>query len=503
MKKKILATVLAVVMVCSLLTFAACDLSGGHGKSEADAYVSLDINPAIELIVDGDNNVVSVRGENEDGQVLLYQEEGIVGVNVEVAIKKITDLAVKYGYLDEDNTVVDTLVTSQDEEYANTIAKKVDATITATASNLGLSVTTDSEGAWSLLRQMEEVKAQFPNKSAIQNMSVQKFKLALSVSETGEISLEAAVEMDDAELIAELQKTTEKIEEFATAAYTQAKEKALALYDQVTEVASYGAYTKFYTINAFSHLTTCYYGAAYQMYATAAKGIGAVCRLAELATSVKTYPLNEEQVTAVVAALGMESADPLKNSDGEITIESIEAYADKFFKNSPAGAELEQMKTDLNAALHSAETVIKEKVAQFAEEYKPQIEAAVNAANALVAAVESFASKIPLINSIVTDFTDIMGDISTLVKGEAIVIDVLKEKVVRLETKADEYLELIKADLSEEEWAQVEADRQGIIDDMADAKTEMENALNQAEQAAKDYLANLKASRTQDTVVTE
>ncbi len=501
MKKKILATVLAVVMVCSVFAFTACDLFGG--KSDDTAYVSLDINPAIELIVDSDNKVVSVRGENEDGQVLLYQEEGIVGVSVDVAIQKITDLAIKYGYLDENNTVVDTLVTSDNDKFASEILGKVNTTVTATAENLGLSVTTDGQGAWSLLRQMEEVKAQFPNNQAIQKMSVQKFKLALSVSETGEISLEAAVEMDDAELIAELQKATDKIEEFATAAYTQAKEKALALYDQVTEVASYAAYTKFYTMNTLSHLTTCYYGAAYQMYATAAKGIGSVCKLAELAQNVKTYPLNEEQVTAVVKALGMESADPLKNSNGEITVESIEAYADKLFKNSPAGAELEQMKTDLKEALHSAETVIKEKVSQFAEEYKPQIEAAVTAANALVAAVESFASKVPLINSIVTDFTDIMASISGIMDDGTIGIDDLKDQVVLLETKANDYLAKIKEDLSEEEWAQVEADRQKIIDGMASAKTEMEQALNQAEQAAKDYLANLKASRTQGTTVTE
>lgn len=500
MKKKILAIVLAAVMVCSVCAFTACDMF--NTPNDSQAYVSLDINPAIELIVDSDNNVVCVRGENEDGQVLLYQEEGIVGVSVDVAIQKITDLAIEYGYLSEDNKVVDTLVTSDSDKFATEILNKVNATVTATASNLGLTVTTDGEGAWSLLRQMEEVKAQFPNNQAIQNMSVQKFKLALSVSETGDISIEAAVEMDDAELIAELQKATAKIEEFATEAYTKAKETALAAYDQVTEVASYGAYTLFYTKNILKHLTTCYYGGVYQMYATAAKGIGAVCKLAELATSVKNYPLNNEQIAAVVEALGLESSDPIKNSNGEVTVESIEAYADVLFKNSPAGQELEQMKADLTTALGNAESVIKQKVNEISEEYKPQIEAAVEAANevmktvkAAMEAVKTIASAFPLFNQIVTDFTDTMGDIETIIKGDAIMLDALKEKVVRLETKANEYLEKIKGDLSEEEWTTVENDRLAIIEKMSDAKTNLENALSQAEQSAKDYLANLKAER--------
>lgn len=496
MKKKILAIMLAAVMVCSVCAFTACDMF--NTPNDSQAYVSLDINPAIELIVDSDNNVVSVRGENEDGQVLLYQEEGIVGVSVDVAIQKITDLAIEYGYLSEDNKVVDTLVTSDSDKFATEILNKVNATVTATASDLGLSVTTDGEGAYSLLRQMEEVKAQFPNNKAIQNMSVQKFKLALSVSETGDISIEAAVEMDDAELIEALKTATAKIEEFATEAYTKAKETALAAYDQVTEVASYGAYTLFYTKNILKHPTTCYYGGVYQMYATAAKGIGAVCKLAELATSVKNYPLNDEQVAAVVEALGLESSDPIKNSNGEVTVESIEAYADVLFKNSPAGQELEQMKSDLTTALGEAESVIKQKVNEISEEYKPQIEAAMEVANAAMEAVKTIASAFPLFNQIVTDFTDIMGDIETIINGDAIMLDVLKEKVVRLETKANEYLEKIKGDLSEEEWATVENDRLAIIEKMSAAKTELENALTKAEQSAKDYLASLKAERKTD-----
>ena len=341
MKKKICAVALSAVMVGAACSLSACDLFSQSNKPEKQAYVSLDINPAVELIVDKNNNVVSVRGENEDGQVLLYEETGIKGEKIDVAIQKITDLAVKYGYLDENNKVVDTLVTSGDEAFAEQILGKVNTSVTATAANLGLTVTTDGEGAYSLLRKMDEVKKQFPNNSAVQNVSVQKFKLALSVSETGEISLDAAIALDDGELIEMLKEASTAIEEYATKAYTEAKTQALAVYEQATEIAGYGVYTAYYVEKVLSHPLTAYYGGVYQIYASAAKGFDVICDVAELATSIKYYPLDETQINNVVTALGMESADELKNSDGEITVESIEAYADKLFKNTPASDTLE------------------------------------------------------------------------------------------------------------------------------------------------------------------
>lgn len=499
MKKRFLALALAVVIVVSACALVACNLAGT--PEDSTAYVSLDINPAIELIVDGENNVVSVRGENEDGQVLLYEETGIIGANVNDAIKKITDLAIKYGYLDENNSVVDTLVSSDNEKFAKEVLANVNSTVTATASDLGLSVTTDGEGAYSLVRQMNEIKKEFPNNKAVQNASVEKFRLALSVSETGEITIDAALELDEAELIATLQTATEKIEQFATEAYSVAKAQALAAYDQATELASYAVYTQFYLTNVLSHPTTFYYGGIYQMYATASKGFDVVCNLAKMATSVKNYPLSEQQVAAVATALGMESVAPLKNSNGEITVSSIEAYADKLFKNSPASEKLEQTKADLTEALAQAESVIKQKVNELAEEYKPQIEAAMQVARQTLTAVQTMLSVLPsglktLFDQIVVDFTDILSDIETLVSGDAILLDVLEEKAARLDEKAQDYLAKIKEDLSEEEWAQVEANKATVISKMTEQKAVLEKALNDAEQAAKDYLANLKAQRT-------
>ena len=502
MKKKFLSILLSAMVVCSAFAFGACDNNNTDpaDKAENQAYVSLDINPAIELIVDKDNNVVSVRGENEDGQVLLYEETGIEGEKIDAALQKITDLAVQYGYLDENNKVVDTIVSSGNDEFAAEILSKVNTSVTATAENLGLSVTTDGEGAYSLLRKMDEVKKQFPNNKAIQNMSVSKFKLALSVSETGDISIDAAVAMDDAELIKMLKEASSKIEDFATATYIEAKTKALAVYDQATALAGYSVYTQYYMEKLFSHPLTAYYGGMYQMYASAAKGFDIICDVAELTANISIYPLNEEQVTAVVTALGMESADALKNSDGEITIESVEAYADKLFKNTPASETLEQTKAALTEALSQAETVLKEKLNEMAEEYKPQIEAALQSARQIIASVDQMLSAMPesiknILDTATADLKEILDQIDAMLNGEKIELDELREKTNRLEAKADDYLNKIKADLSEEEWAELQAREAAAIAKMSEQKATLDKALDDAAKAAKDYLAGLKEAR--------
>lgn len=464
MKKKLGAVVLSAVMAASTCSLAACDFGGSSSTDDKLAYISLDINPAIELIVDKNDKVISVRRENEDGQVLLYEETGIAGEKIDDAISKITELAVKYGYLDGNNKVVDTIVSSGNSDFAAEILNKVNTSITATAANSGLTVTTDGEGAYSMLRRMEEFKKQFPNNAAIQNMSVQKFKLALSVSETGEISLDAAVALDDSELIKMLKEVSPQIEEFATAAYLEVKTKALAAYEQVTEIAGYSVYTKYYLENLTSHFTTAYYGGVYQMYASAATGFGTVCDVARLAANADNYPLNTAQTEAVVTALGMDSAEALKNSKGDVTVESIEAYADKLFKNTPASETLENTKAALTEALAEAESVIREKVNEIAEEYRPQLEAALTSARSILTSVEGMCNVLPdavktVMATCTADLKEILARVDAILAGDEIELDDLKTLSDRLEVKAQEYLDKIKADLSEEEWAELEEKR--------------------------------------------
>lgn len=497
MKKKFICVALIAIIACSMFALTACN----KDKSDDMAYVSLDINPAIELVVDKDNNVVSVRGENEDGQVLLYEESGIKGVKVDEAINKITDLAVKYGYLDENNKVVNTIVTSTNEAFGAKVNAKVNASITDTAADLGLTVTTNSEGAYSLVRKLEEFKAAHPENADIQNLSVAKFKLALSVSETGDVTLEAAVNLNYEELIKKLNDANNKIETYAIEAYNVAKTNALAAYEQATELAVYGEYTRFCVEKIIQNPMLAYYGGTYQIYASAAKGFDVICDVAELATKINNQPLDESKVQAVMTALGLESADVLKNSYGEITINSIDAYADKLFKNSEAGEALEQMKEDLTSAISTLETEVKAKVAEIMETYRPEIETAAESARQIVSAVQNMMTLLPesvkeILNNSTKDLTDILSEIEAMLEDGGIDVQELRDFSDTLEGKAQEYLDKVNGSLTEDDLKELEQRKANVVAKMTEQKKALEKAIGDAEKAAKDYLASLKAART-------
>lgn len=500
MKKKIFSFILAFVFILTgAICLPACTGGNPSDTPEQLAYVSLDINPGIELIVDQDNKVVSVRGENEDGLVLLYDEIGIKGEDVNTALNKILNLAIEYGFLDENNKVIDTIVTSEDSVFASEILTKINAVVSIKSDSLDFQITTDSEGAYSLLRRMEEYKKEFPNNSAIQNMSVSKFKLALSVSETGEISLDTAVLLDDAELINMLKEISPKIEAYATKEYLKAKAEALAIFDQAAEIPSYSVYTQYYLENILSHPLTAYYGGVYQMYASSAKAFDVVCDVVELAGDIYNYPLDETEITAIVTALGMESSDALKNSNGEITIESIEAYADKLFKNSPASTQLEQTKTALSNAISQAETVIKEEVAEMLNTYEPQITQAKTTAEQILTTIETSLNLLPdslksLFNTLTDDLRTILSTVSNITKDGKINVEELRKTTDNLQRKADEWLNKIKTDLTEEEFASLQARQQAEIDKMSTQKQAFNSALETAKNEAQTYLQNLKSN---------
>ena len=130
MKKKLLIITLILTVCVALVAAAGCTKKN---ERTSDSYVRLDINPAVELIVDADDKVVSVYGANSDGTVLLYGEaEGFVGKDVESVVNSITESAVKLGYLDENNKVVQYTVSSPDgEKVEKDLANKITAKITA------------------------------------------------------------------------------------------------------------------------------------------------------------------------------------------------------------------------------------------------------------------------------------------------------------------------------------------------------------------------------------
>lgn len=499
MNKKIIS--LASVLCAGVM--AAGTLAGCSGGKDDKTFVSLDINPSVELILDSNDHVVSAYGTNEDGQVLLYGEtSAILGKDVDTAIEIITTAAVELGYLNENNKVIEMSATSTvGSGKSDKILEKIDAKLTATADSLGIAVSAESAGAYSLLRKLEAFKAEHPDDTEIQKLTAAEFRLVLSATESGGITLEAAVELDDDELVQYIAEARKDVAEFATKAYNAAKSEAIRLYDSVAQTAIDSVYAVYYTKNLVKHPDTAYYGGAYQMYALGARGFDAIADAAEYAGVLASTPLDEEQIAKVLTALGMEESEieKLKDGNGDITIESIEAYADVLFKNSEASAKLEEMKAELTAALNEAESKIKAEIERLSTEYAEEAEAIAASVNATIAAVKATIALLPdsvqnIAEKTIATAVRVMEELEEIAKNGLTVED-LRGYADELRGEADRILSLIREDLSEEEYAELEEMKSEAEAKFADARAAMEQTIAKAEESAREYLESLRSER--------
>ena len=460
------------------------DNSGNNGATSsavAESFVSLDINPEIELTVDAKDVVISAHGANEDGQVLLYGETEIVGEDVEVAIENITDLAVDLGYLSEDNEVVQTSVSSKKHGKAEELEGKINAKIKNKGLALGLNIKTSAEGAFSLMREYENFLEEHPDLA--ETLSVKKFKLALAVSQSGEITIESAVEMTEEELIDLIKGAHDELKDCATENFKEARKDAKRVRDEAIELAIANVYDDFYTKNLVKHpLTGLYYGKLYKAYKTGEIVLDSINDLVETAFDAEETALDEKVVNAVTAKLGI-SADVLKDDEGNITIESIEDYLDIFLKNAEENEDLETLEDELEDILDDAEEEI---------ENNADLSNHVAKIEGLKAQFEGLLNFVP--EEIATQIEEVVASVTTILE-DGITLEELEDLEDVFEDAAEEMLELIEEDLSEDELKEIKDMIDAIKGNVEHHHKAFEDAVEDAREDAREHLEERKHHR--------
>ena len=107
--RKLLCILLVAAFACT--AFASCtalvvpnDAPQNSAAAGALTYISLRINPEIEMVADETGTVVSANAVNTDGEVVLSAVE-LEGKTVEDAAVAFTETAVDLGYMDGKDTV--------------------------------------------------------------------------------------------------------------------------------------------------------------------------------------------------------------------------------------------------------------------------------------------------------------------------------------------------------------------------------------------------------------
>jgi len=129
-------TGLAAIAACLLVVFLSVSLWSGvflPDSRQVVAYVSVDINPSIELGLNKEGKVVKSVGLNSDGELLL-QKLALNGLTVDEAVELITQAAVENNYItaEKENTVLITVSEPHKvPEEVKKLEQKVEAKLTA------------------------------------------------------------------------------------------------------------------------------------------------------------------------------------------------------------------------------------------------------------------------------------------------------------------------------------------------------------------------------------
>ena len=172
MKKLTVFLIVALVVIASICCFTACN---GTIDPNVYSYVTLDINPSVELITQG-GEVVDVKAGNYDACVLLEGED-FTSMTLEEATSKIVALAEEMGYLTDSNNQVKISVVSDDAKAVE-ILKEMAKSGAQKGSKKAVPV---AETRLQDELTLKKLKAEDPNKYA--NMTEEKVRLIESVME--------------------------------------------------------------------------------------------------------------------------------------------------------------------------------------------------------------------------------------------------------------------------------------------------------------------------------
>lgn len=326
LKKSLVATLLAIVLLLSLV---ACDFlplnpassSDGddNGVTGAYAYVAIDINPSIELVV-VDGKVEGVRACNDDATTLLTGED-LVGLTTEEATEKIVLLAEELGYINDENEDVKITVTAESEEDATEIEQK--AKDGAQRGSSRAIVNSNPR-----LADEREVKAlKDENPELYKNLSPAKLRLIKSIMEyDSEMTIEIGITMSVEELIQLLKEYNDEFKGFVgEELHDKVKERKEEIKkekeEKIAEIYGEDHLEAWSKVNALKELYN------------------------ELKENARAIQLSEEDINALVAIVGDENKDALF-LDGAVTVESVERFFDSHFSK-----ELVDSKEEIEAIL--------------------------------------------------------------------------------------------------------------------------------------------------------
>lgn len=126
---------LVLVIICSILIFSNDNVN----TLRYEAIIQIDVNPSVEFVVDDSDKVLSVKGLNDDGKLILTDEE-FENLSLKDAVSKLLNLEEKTNFLSETNKNVALTLTIENKGVEEVLTNKLNQILKSTQNNLSTNI---------------------------------------------------------------------------------------------------------------------------------------------------------------------------------------------------------------------------------------------------------------------------------------------------------------------------------------------------------------------------
>jgi hypothetical protein len=221
--KKIIIPVLVLVLTLVLI---------GCTNSEKNAsYVTVDINPSVEVISNKNGIVIDVNALNDDAQVLLEGEK-LEGKTTADVVVEIADLAIKLGYLREGGNVCITASADSAE-----IEEKVNDAINKAMNKFK----EQKEFAFNVVDGAKQIGRDIVEKAEKLGVTAGKYRLIVkAMAFDSTLTFEAGAEMSAAELNTIIKAGREELKDFYSEEFKKSYQFMKAYAEQTKNTLAFG-----------------------------------------------------------------------------------------------------------------------------------------------------------------------------------------------------------------------------------------------------------------------
>lgn len=153
----VLASSLCIVLLCVIgVMIGNAVHSRKIEKQDYQAIVQVDVNPSIEMVVDKNKQVLSVRGLNDEGKMMI-EGEMIIGKTINEAIDTIIRIETELGYLvvNGTNNQIEVRVSAKTDEIYQEVSANIEQIVTSACEKVNIKATVEQVKGYA----MDELKA--------------------------------------------------------------------------------------------------------------------------------------------------------------------------------------------------------------------------------------------------------------------------------------------------------------------------------------------------------